>query len=820
MGLGSSLELINPNLPNDSGQNWGFSTVWEGTPGAPNSVTSTNVAPMILNLKQTPIIPKSTDAVTVTARLVDELGTAASATLFYRVDAASPPPFTPVAMHDDGLNGDALAGDGVWTAVIPPLAENTIVEYYVSASDGTKSRTWPAPTDQLGTQGANLLYQVDNSVYTGTQPLMKLIMTQAEAQELATIGLPNSTSQNSNAEMNGTFVYVDSTGPDVRYTIGIRNRGGGSRDQQPNNYRVNINTDNPFKSATAINLNGRYSMEEIIGSAIFQLANVPTQTALPMQVRVNNTNLAVTSFDMFNSYSSLEEEDNEFVKNHFATDDNGNYYRGVSDSHSATLAYLGTNPNSYRTIYSKETNKEQDDWTDLINLTKVLDPTQTPDAQFVAALLQTININEWLNYFAVNTLIGNQETTLATGFGDDYALYRGVTDARFQLVAHDMDTILGVGDTTPVVTESIFRAAGLATISRILKNPAIAPLYYAAILNQINTTFAAANINALIDNVLGSYVSDSVRQTMKTFVVNRIANVLTQIPQALTATSTLTAQNGYPRTTSATTTLSGGSNAAKTATVLVNGVPATWTAWQATWSASNVALRPGINRVLVQSLDSGGVEFERTYIDIWRDTGTTTNVSGTLPTGTTHWTSAAGPYRVTANLTVPAGATLQIDPGVTVYFDAGVGMTVSGRILAQGTDLQRIRFTKTPGASGAWSQLTIQSQQDNQLTYLDQEFAGSGAQNIVLTGGVLNIDHVVWLNTTTHILNITSSSFKLTNSVIPATNNVEPMHYAGTIPCQRLCAGAGKHVWQNNGPKRRDRFHRRQPARADRAVFG
>jgi hypothetical protein len=220
---------------------------------------------------------------------------------------------------------------------------------------------------------------------------------------------------------------------------------------------------------------------------------------------------------------------------------------------------------------------------------------------------------------------------------------------------------------------------------------------------------------------------------MKTFVANRIANVLTQNPQTLTATSTLTAQNGYPRTTSATTTLSGVSNAAKTATVLVSGVPATWTAWQASWTASNVALRPGINRVLVQSLDSNGVEFERTYIDIWRDTGTTTNVSGTLPTGTTHWTAAAGPYRVTANLTVPAGATLQIDPVVSVYFDAGVGMTVSGRILAQGTDLQRIRFTRTPGASGAWSQITIQSQQDNQLTYLDQEFAGSGTQNVVLT---------------------------------------------------------------------------------------
>ena len=63
-----------------------------------------------------------------------------------------------------------------------------------------------------------------------------------------------------------------------------------------------------------------------------------------MQVRVNNTNLAVTSFNMFNSYSSLEEEDNEFVKNHFATDDNGNYYRGVSDSHSSHAGVLGHEP--------------------------------------------------------------------------------------------------------------------------------------------------------------------------------------------------------------------------------------------------------------------------------------------------------------------------------------------------------------------------------------------------------------------------------------------------------------------------------------------
>ena len=62
----------------------------------------------------------------------------------------------------------------------------------------------------------------------------------------------------------------------------------------------------------------------------------------------------------------------------------------------------------------------------------------------------------------------------------------------------------------------------------------------------------------------------------------------------------------------------------------------------------------------------------------------------------------------------------------------------------------------------------------------------------MLTSGLLNIDHVVWLNTTTHILNITSSSIRLTNSTIPATTNVEPVHYAGTFPA------SGYAVFQGN----------------------
>ena len=46
-GLGSSLELINPNLPNTYAQDWGSSTTLNGTPGQPNSMAATNIAPII-----------------------------------------------------------------------------------------------------------------------------------------------------------------------------------------------------------------------------------------------------------------------------------------------------------------------------------------------------------------------------------------------------------------------------------------------------------------------------------------------------------------------------------------------------------------------------------------------------------------------------------------------------------------------------------------------------------------------------------------------------------------------------------------------------
>src|SRR5688572_15253073 len=141
-GGGHTLELVNPALTNNEGQNWEASTVEQGTPGAANSVASGNIAPMILDVAHFPLVPRSSDTVTVTAKLLDEASTGHSVTLFRRIDGDSS--FTSVTMFDDGSNGDAFANDRVWTASIGSRADKDIVEYYVRAQDsGGRTRTWP-----------------------------------------------------------------------------------------------------------------------------------------------------------------------------------------------------------------------------------------------------------------------------------------------------------------------------------------------------------------------------------------------------------------------------------------------------------------------------------------------------------------------------------------------------------------------------------------------------------------------------------------------------------------------------------------------------
>ena len=588
-GFGKSLEVINLAATNRYGQNWAASVALSGTPGKPNSVAAADVAPVVLDVTHTPAIPRSTDPVTVTARLIDEESTGLSAAVQFRADGT--PDFIALSMRDDGQSGDGEAGDGVYGVQLPAFPDGTVVEFYVEATDTNgRVRSWPAASQPSGVQLTNLLYQVDDTFdpdavwVPGSQPVYYLIMTEAERAELAAIGDNSGGDRESNAEMNATFISVDGTGSEVRYNVGVRNRGGTTRSGQSNNYRVNFVHERPWEDATKININFNYSYSQVIGSLMYRMAGLAAEEAKPVQVRVNGENRAVTGGRMYGSYAALEAFDADYAANHFPDDPNGNLYQCRDDERTgehAEIRYEGDDPDAYRTTYFKQTNQEEDDWSDLIHMTYVLN--NTPAEDFLEAVGEVIDIDQWVRFLAVDSLVGNREGGLNTGKGDDFALYRGVDDPRFLLMTHDLDTVMGQG-ASPQPNRGLFHFTGVRGLNSLLSRPEVVARYYAAYLELFETVYNSETLDPVLDQAVGGWIPQSRIDVAKQFIVDRTAGVLAQIPQDFTINSTLPRVGEYLRSSSAAAAFRGEAPAASARSVLVAGQPADWNQRTGEWS--------------------------------------------------------------------------------------------------------------------------------------------------------------------------------------------------------------------------------------------
>jgi hypothetical protein len=238
--------------------------------------------------------------------------------------------------------------------------------------------------------------------------------------------------------------------------------------------------------------------------------------------------------------------------------------------------------------------------------------------------------------------------------------------------------------------------------------------------------------------------------------------------------------------------------------VKVNGVAAVYTPWQVTtvspfatsigdWQASNVALRPGLNRLLIQAFDETNAEIERTFFDVWYDDSSVASVSGAIAANTT-WTPASGPYQVTAALTVNSGVTLTILPGTTVYLASGIGITVAagGRIIAEGTANLPIRFSRLPGGTGNGGSITINGQAgapESHFYYTYFEFGGNPAVLATANSNIV-LDHCEFGRTDAGYVHLDGGSFLISNCIFPtATAGLRDVHGTVGIPA----GGRGNH---------------------------
>ena len=815
-GDGSSLELINIDVSNEYGQNWAASIGSGGTPGATNSVAAEDIAPLILDVEHFPIIPGAGDPVTVTAKIIDELPTGVTVTLHHRLDGE--PTFNMVTMSDDGASGDGVAGDGVYGGEIPAQADGKIVEFYVRAGDAAaNSRTWPAASIVAGTpeQVTNALYQVDNSYNAdtpwvpGSQPVYYIIMIESERAELEDIGNggdPFFGEARSNAQMNGTFISVDGVDTKVRYSAGIRNRGNRSRAQPPNNFRVNFRHDRSWKGVTALTINSKYPHLQVLGSALFRWAGMAAPEATAVQLRVNGVNLAESDYGRtYNSYAAIEGYNSDWAENHFPDDDAGNLYRctyvklpGGGTTY-GDLDYKETpgqtpDPDDYRDNYPKQTNRSQDDYSDLFNLIDKLNNTSIPDADLLEEVGQVANLDQWMRFMAIDAFAGNREGGLYEGEGDDYAMYRGVIDPRFWLLPHDLDTLFGQGDHSYRPDWEIFGYTDVAGLERLFDQDEIWKAYYGQFKELAETVFAPENVNPIVDQLLASWVPQSEiegTKGIKQFVIERPKSILyggypgasddPQIPQEFTIVAPAV-QNGYAYTTSSTVSLSGKFNAAVSRSMRVNGQlvsDGNWSQKNGQWSMGGIQVNPGINRITVEAFDEAdgnGSSVYNEFVDVWYDDGSTSDVLSLA--GDTVLDAASGPWRIATSMTVPGGVTLTIEAGTTVYFGQGARLTVNGRLAADGREFNRIRLTVDPVSSATWGGLRFDgSDEDNRMVCVDMESSGSAGESVRLDYSRILIDNMTWSQTNETILQIENSSAIVRNSVFP--DNIDDQSVSG-----------------------------------------
>ena len=758
----------------------------------------------------------------------------------------------------------------------------------------------------------------------------------------------------------------------------------GHEPARPNNYHVSFPTDRPWKEVVGINLNTQYTWLQLAGSAIFQRSGLATGDAKAVQVRVNGRNLANSGSPQYGSYAHIEAINSEYTDHQFPDNSAGNVYKCMRVTAEADLRYLGEDPAAYRPNYFKETNESYDDWTDLIELTRVLS-NGTPEDQYIQEVERVVNVDWWLRFLALNVLLDNSETTLANGDGDDYFLYRGETDRRFVLIQHDLDSIFGQGQSIGSDTAEIFpflSGAGgenaVAALVRMVGHPQYAPRYYGHLKDLIETNLSAGQLGPFLDNLLGGYVPAQTLSDMKTWQARRNTHVLSLIPSNLTIETSLQKVGDYYQSGDEEVALGGVSDAVRTRSVTVNGLPAQWSALNARWSigsgsagsteemivprgsawrylddgsnqtnlwiatdyndsgwhgpqatrlgygddgetlpkvgyidtdpvatgtqknittyfrhtftvadpskyarlriglvrddgaavylngkpeplitsnlsttpltyttradgnidaadeqtffnytvdagnlkagvnvlaveihqssssssdigfnfelagiienpsaVTGVPINPGITRITVQAFDGPegtGKEIDREVIDVWQNNSVPVNLSGTLTQNRT-LDAASGPYTVTGDLIVPAGITLTIEAGTTLFFDSGAGITVNGTIVAEGTEFNHIRMAPNPQTSATrWDGLAIRNTlTENRLVYVDMDRGDGQGDSMIVNAARIFMNYMTFTSTnnSTAVMELTHPSAMIRNCVFPSIGGTEPLHGSG-----------------------------------------
>ena len=202
---------------------------------------------------------------------------------------------------------------------------------------------------------------------------------------------------NTDVEIPATVVVDGKTFPNV----GVHFRGNSSFRQVPDGYKRSLNLSFDYASKS----------QRLMGYRTLNLLNShedPTylRTVLSQEIArdfvpafQSNFVRVVINAENWGIYVNNEQFNADFLKEHFGSASGVRWKVPGAPRTRGGLEYFGDNVSQYRRLFELKTEESPKAWTDLINLTKVLN--QTPPEMLEAALAPILDIDGVLRFLEI-----------------------------------------------------------------------------------------------------------------------------------------------------------------------------------------------------------------------------------------------------------------------------------------------------------------------------------------------------------------------------------------------------------------------------------
>jgi hypothetical protein len=492
-----------------------------GSPGARNSRFLANVGPAIYQVTHNPPVPAAGQPVVVSARVHDP-DSVGSLSLSYRVDPSGT--YSGVTMRDDGTGGDAVAGDGIFSATIPGQPANTVVAFILTARDSRSAASvFPAnPHNNASVPECVVMFGDSNPA--GSFGVYHLWITQTNATRWSQLSDLSNESHDCTI-VNGTRIIYNSQ---ARFAGSPYHQNFDTPYGNLCHYKWTFPDDDKFLGATSFNKihqpgNGAGDdaslQREQLANTFLRALGVPWLNRRFVAVYVNGNRRGPLMED-------TQTPDSDVVKEHFSNDADGWLYKmqpwfefapqpnGASIGFQAfsgctLLPYTTTGGSKkvarYRYDYLvRRTPGSASDFTNVFSLVDAAGSSGSPN--YVANLENLADMENWMRVFAANHAAGNWDC-FGTGGGQNLYGYIGTQGTPYTLLMWDFNIVFG-NSSSWGPGQNLLSGNGDPNIASIYNNPTFRRMYWRALQELVNGPLDVAKTGPLLDAKFNAFAAN------------------------------------------------------------------------------------------------------------------------------------------------------------------------------------------------------------------------------------------------------------------------------------------------------------------------